>query len=835
MKIKCIRCGARTRLALCPDCQVEGSTITETPKTFRDFIPSPVDIKHTSKQTLAELKLLLTKGRLWLRSNYKTLWSYSTWNIRFSKNDSIKILKDTALTLLPFLIAVFIGSKILVAVAPSIPFLPVDKLGAAIVAWLFNFTLGIGLHVDAGAGLKGLNLGGVGVDFRYVISSLTVLVIFLLARKSRQRAKNNELETNYQSEVIGVGATLIGISFLLTLLSPKEISGSAALGPVEIGGSISVTQEFFSMLLGPMLIAALSVVFGSYRYGRIQKSDSPHSLVSKFLLSMVIFVGVLVAITSFTAKSAADFALFLILFPTLTLWVLAWASGVPFGFGDAQPSDLINFPGSEQMSNIANLSSVTLIVFFSLLLLIAGVGTIAGITMQPRDFSLVKIVRATLTAVLTIAIINLFLVSFSIVKGSGGLELFESFDIPMFDTSESSLLLPNPPLLAVVSAFWFLAFLGGARYLSPRFAATIPDFLLKNSPKFRLHMSAHYQELCGQRSITALNPLEKQTRLMKVAIVKKWSRRGALVAVALFLLTGPLNKTISDRLSSPESAIAGFFEGIQESDSSKALGNIYLSDNPDGPFVGTLSDEVLKSYEAKYEFVGLELLPEDSTEDSRSYEVKLRLDGSENTAYISVFRNSEKKNFLLFPQWTLSDNVITSISNNSYPGFTRAIGGVVIPAKARSAYLFPGKVVVTDGDSFGATESLIEAFAGQYYREMSSSSIIKPESKEKLKKLVLEVLENCNNSTEYYSDFCPRPVAFVAQSKFRYPRDITISDVQRSADRGEVRYYFDLGFTAGFEETSAFDGSVRKTPNSVFAGIRSYIDLSESPLRVRFQ
>ena len=834
MRIKCIRCGARSRLALCPDCQVEGSTITETSKTFRDFIPSPADIKYTSKEVLAELKFLFSKGRLWVQENYKTLWSYSTWNIRFSKNDSIQILKDTALTLLPFLIAIFIGSKILVAVAPYVPFLPIDQLGAAVVAWIFNFTLGIGLHVDGGGGLQGLNLGGVGVDFRLVVSSLTALVVLLLARKSRQRAEKDELDINPQSEIVGVGATLIGISFILTILSPKKLSGTFNLGPIAAGGSISVTQEFFSMLLGPMVIAALSVGFGSYRFNRMQNSNSSHSLVSKFLISMVIFMGVVVAIACFTAKSASDFILFLIFFPTLTLWTLVWASGVPFGSTDSPPSDLISFPGSTELSTFTNLNLTTIIVLLALLTLIAGVGTIAGITMEPRDFGLVKNVRATLAAVFSIAVINLFLVSFSVVKGGGGLEFLSSLDFPFFELSESTLLLPNPLLLAIVSALWFLAFLAGARYLSPRFAATVPDFLLKHSAKVRIQLSAHYQDLCDQKSLGALNPLDKQTRLIKVGIVKKWAKRGALVAVALFLVTGPLNQTISNRLSSPESAISGFFEGIEANDSSKALSYLDFTEYPDGPFAGALSDDALKSYQAKYEFVSLELSPDDSSESVRYYKVQLRMDGSDDSVYIAAYRNFEKKKLLFFPQWTLSDELISALSNQTYSGVTRAIGDVDIPAKAGSAYLFPGRVVISDRDSFGATNYLIDADLSRDIVDISSTTTVKAGSEETLKKLVLETLGNCNNSTEDYSDYCPTVASLVKQTKFRYPRDLVISNIERSSSGDEIRYYFNLGFTAGYEETSAFFGGVSKTPNKVFTEIRAYINLSENPQRIRF-
>jgi hypothetical protein len=834
MKIKCIRCGARTRLALCPDCQVEGSTITETSKTFRDFIPSPADIKHTSKQTLAELKFLLTKGRLWLQSNYKTLWSYSTWNIRFSKNDSIKILKDTALTLLPFLIAIFIGSKILVAVAPYVPFLPIDQLGAAIVAWLFNFTLGIGLHVDAGAGLSGLNLGGIGVDFRLVVSSLTALVVFLLARKSRQRAEKDELDINPQSEILGVGATLIGISFILTMLSPKGIAGSVPLGPIQAGGSISVTQEFFSMLFGPMLIAALSVGFGSYRYKRMHSPESNFSVVSTFLKSMVIFVGILVAYSSFSARSAADFIIFLLLIPTITLWVLAWASGVPLGSSEYLPTELIRFPGSAELSTFANLNPITLIVFLSLLTLIACVGTIAGLTMQPKDYNLAKNVRATLAAVLSISLINLFLVGFTLAKGSGGAELLKDINISLFGSKGPGLYLPNPPLLAIVSALWFLAFLAGARYLSPRFAATIPDFLLKHSAKVRIHLSAHYQDLCEQKSLSALNPLDKQTRLIKVGIVKKWTKRGALVAVALFLVTGPLNQKISDRLSSPESAIAGFFEGIEANDSSKALGYFDFTEYPDGPFAGTLSDDALKSYQAKYEFVSLELIPDESTENVRYYKVQLRMDGSDDTVYISVYRNSEKKKLLLFPQWTLADELISTYSYSTDSGATRAIGSIEIPAKAESTYLFPGRVAISNSDSFGSTKYLMDVSVYRGIRDISSTTTIEVGSEDKLRKLVLETLENCNNSTEDYSDYCPTVAYSVKQTKFRYPRDLVISNIERSSSGSEIKYYFNLGFTAGYEETSYFDGGVSKTPNKVFTEIRAFINLSESPQRIRF-
>ena len=834
MKIKCIRCGARSRLALCPDCQVEGSTITETSKTFRDFIPSPADIKYTSKDVLAELKFLFSKGRLWVQENYKTLWSYSTWNIRFSKNDSIQILKDTALTLLPFLVALFIGSKILVTAAPYVPFLPIDKLGAAIVAWLFNFTLGIGLHVDAGAGLKGLNLGGIGVDFRLVVSSLSALIIFLLARKSRQRAERGELAINPQSEIVGVGATLIGISFILTMLSPKEVSGSAALGPVEVGGSISVTQEFFSMLIGPMLIAALSVGFGSYRYMRMQSSESNFSLVSKFLKSMAIFVGILVAYSSFSAKSAADFIIFLLMIPTITLWVLAWASGVPLGSSDRLPTDLIRFPGSSELSTFANLNLTTLIVFLTLLTLIACVGTIAGLTMQPKDFNLTKSVRATISTVLSIAAINLFLVGFTIAKGTGAAELLEEINISFFGSKGPGLFLPNPLLLAIVSALWFLAFLAGARFLSPRFAATIPDFLLKHSAKVRIQLSTHYQDLCEQKSLGALNPLDKQTRLIKVGIVKKWAKRGALVAVALFLVTGPLNQTISNRLSSPESAISGFFEGIEANDSSKALSYLDFTEYPDGPFAGALSDDALKSYQAKYEFVSLELSPDDSSESVRYYKVQLRMDGSDDSVYIAAYRNFEKKKLLFFPQWTLSDELISAISNQTYSGVTRAIGDVDIPAKAGSAYLFPGRVVISDRDSFGATNYLIDADLSRDIVDISSTTTVKAGSEETLKKLVLETLGNCNNSTEDYSDYCPTVASLVKQTKFRYPRDLVISNIERSSSGDEIRYYFNLGFTAGYEETSAFFGGVSKTPNKVFTEIRAYINLSENPQRIRF-
>jgi hypothetical protein len=455
--------------------------------------------------------------------------------------------------------------------------------------------------------------------------------------------------------------------------------------------------------------------------------------------------------------------------------------------------------------------------------------------MQPKDFNLAKNVRATISTVLAIAVINLYLVGFTIVKGSGAAELLEDINISLFGSEGPGLYLPNPLLLAIVSALWFLAFLAGARYLSPRFAATIPDFLLKHSAKVRIHLSVHYQDLCEQKSLSALNPLDKQTRLIKVGIVKKWAKRGALVAVALFLVTGPLNRTISDRLSSPESAIAGFFEGIEANDSSKALGYTDFTEYPDGPFAGTLSDDALKSYQAKYEFVSLELLPDESSEDARRYKVLLRLDGSDETEYMTVYRDSDNKNLLLFPKWTLANDLMATLFSNSSPGMVRTIGDVEIPAKIPSAYLFPGRVAISGGDDFGATSYLFEVGLDQDITEISSTTTVKAGSEETLKKLVLEALENCNNSTEDYSDYCPTVAYSVTQTKFRYPRDIVISNIERSSSSSEIRYYFNLGFTAGYEETSYYDGGVSKTPNRVFTEIRAYIKLSESPQRIRFQ
>jgi hypothetical protein len=279
--------------------------------------------------------------------------------------------------------------------------------------------------------------------------------------------------------------------------------------------------------------------------------------------------------------------------------------------------------------------------------------------------------------------------------------------------------------------------------------------------------------------------------------------------------------------------ISGFFEGIEANDSSKALGHIGFTEYPDGPYAGTLSDDVLKSYQAKYEFVSLELLPDESNEDVRRYKVLLRLDGSDETEYITVYRDSDKKNLLLFPKWILGDNLIATLFSISTPGKTRTIGDFEIPAKFVNAYFFPGRVAVSGGDDFGATSYLFDVRLDQDIQEISSTTTVKAESEETLKKLVLEALENCNNSTEDYSEFCAGSSVYIKQPKFKYPRDLTISDIKRTVDGVNVRYEFSLGFTAGYEEISS-DGSVSRTPNKVFTDIRASINLSESPQRIRF-
>jgi hypothetical protein len=210
------------------------------------------------------------------------------------------------------------------------------------------------------------------------------------------------------------------------------------------------------------------------------------------------------------------------------------------------------------------------------------------------------------------------------------------------------------------------------------------------------------------------------------------------------------------------------------------------------------------------------------------------MDGSDDTVYISVYRNSEKKKLLLFPQWTLADELISTYSYSTDSGATRAIGSIEIPAKAESTYLFPGRVAISNSDSFGSTKYLMDVSVYRGIRDISSTTTIEVGSEDKLRKLVLETLENCNNSTEDYSDYCPTVAYSVKQTKFRYPRDLVISNIERSSSGSEIKYYFNLGFTAGYEETSYFDGGVSKTPNKVFTEIRAFINLSESPQRIRF-
>jgi hypothetical protein len=788
MKIKCVRCGAKSKMALCNECLPPDLTVqTITTPSVKESLPTRSDVKAGLVVAIDETKQLSTTGRTWLKANFKSLTKYKNWNIAFDKAGLLTLAKDTALAVLPLLILGFISAKFFLSQVPELDSLPTGGITQAAAFWILNFALGIGLTLSGNASVGFITGSGTGT-VRLIASGLTVLLAYLLIRKSRARAEQGTFAMNPQSEIVGTAALLSFFSIALTSLKANAFSGSADVGYVSAGGSISISVDFYSLLLGPLIVSAIVVLLGSYAIKNKKKISDALNQSIAFFVGAIALSTIVVVLVALKEREISIIPTFLVLAPTLVLVGLSAISGVPLmNTGGDADSFLTSSNGTP--IDITQ-PTFSLVLYFGLLLIVLLlIGTVMGFRIDPRTYTARNSTRIVLTISGIVLFLNFFFMFYAFGDASGAFGAISN--------TESMAIFANPLLLLPVSLLWGTVYVFGARYLTPIAAEMAPILVSKVLPKLRISISDYY--LQTPEAGVELTPLQKQTQTMKTAKAKSIAKKAVLVGIAFFIITGPANNFISNKVSTPTSAVSGFFDSLADNDAAGALGHLTtLDDQMNKEF---LTDKVLDNYLHKPQVTSVEIL--DSGEEWAEITVEYTLNSNPHTARMSLVRNSENKLFGLFPVWKISQGVLSRVETSSYDGNSVTFGGVAVPTKTFSILLFPGVVESTYEDPIYTKKYNYTLLVDPYdeVRYELKDAALKADAVALIEKLARKSITECNQMTEnpqytctYYQE--------VKTTTLDSVENFTVTDIQES-DSG---YYFTLDFDLELNYTNPSTG-----------------------------
>ena len=793
MKIKCVRCGTKSRMALCSECLPADVVTPSLPaSSFRKSLPTRPELKSGLADGIDEVKQLLTQALTWVKKDFKRYAVYKNWNIAFNKAGWIALAKDTAFAVLPLIIFGFVFAKLVINQFSNSGDLPSGALSQAAAFWILNFALGIGITVSADASL-GLLSGSAGGTARLLASGLTVLLTYLLIRKSRARAAEGSFTLNPQSEIAGTAAVLSTISFALTSISANTISGGADFGRASGSGSISVTVDFYSLFIGPLIISAISVLLGSYAVKSKKKFSDSLNQSFAFLLGATAVVTVVVVLAALWKREISIIFLYLAVAPTVVLAALVLASGVPIVNTGGDTFSLL-YSSNGNPINITN-PSFSLILYFGLLLItLLLIGTVMGFRVDPRTFTARHSTRIILTITGIVLFLNVFFMFYTFGSASAVFDLASN--------SDSMAIFANPLLLIPVSLIWGAVYIFGARYLTPFAAEMSPSLVTKVIPKLRISISEYY--LHTPEAGEELTPLQKQTKTMQAAKAKSIAKKGVLVVIAFFIITGPVDDFIANRLSSPTSTVSGFFDSLRSNNAAKALSHVSISNDEISKVL--LTDEVLSNYLHKPKVSSIDITEKGT--DYATAEIEYTLNGLSLTTELYLVRDSENKLYRLFPVWKITQQVLKQVDTYSYDGKSVTFGGAAVPAETYSLLLFPGVVTYNYEDPI-YTKTLeytlpLDPYVGNSYEIRDST--YKADATIYIEELARKSINECNNMTENPERICPYYQA-VRDTTLKSVENFTVTYLREDTSGHSFTLEFD--FEANY--TDPLTGDIQKT------------------------
>jgi hypothetical protein len=767
-------------MALCSECLPPDVNVTQKQISARQALPTLADVKSGLREALDESKELITQARTWVKNDMKTYTNTKNWNIKFDKTGSLRLAKDTAIAILPLIIIGFIAAKILLAKIPFSGTLPAGEISKAAALWILNLAMGVGISLSASASAGFVSASG-GGTVRIIASGLTLLLAYLLIRKSRARAAEGTFTLNPQTEILGTAAFLSIASFLLTALTGNSFSKGLDLNDIPINGSISISVDFYSLFIGPLIISVIVVLLGSYAVNNQKKISEILSQTLAFFLGATALVALVVLVVAIRDRQFSYIPIFLATGPTLMLVTLVGGSGVPLlnTAGDKVITLMRSSNGTPVDISHPNLTLALYLVI--VLAAIALVGAIAGFRVDPRIYTVRTTTRIILSITGVTLFLNFFLMFYAFGSGSAAFGLASG--------SQSIAVFAHPLYLIPASLLWGLVYLVGARHLTPHLAERVPFVAEQVLPRLRITMSGYYQGSIA--SLEDLTPLEKQTRAMQAEKVKAIAKKVALVGVALFIVAGPANNFIANRISSPESTVTAFFDALENNDASSALSNISELE-ADAPQDG-LTDEVLKQYSEKMTSLRIERLNETSDPNYRTVTVSYLLGGSKQEDTLSLFRDTTQKKFKIFPVWKLRSDFMQTYTFGSKASNLTKIGNYQFPPKLSYVYLFPGRAKISYEDplltnNYTITYSL-DGTGGQI---SDMASAWKPEAQTYIEKMARADVTRCNQEVPL-SENCPQFTTngtLITEQTLSPVLDLTISNLYPS----ESGYTFSISF-----------------------------------------
>jgi hypothetical protein len=266
---------------------------------------------------------------------------------------------------------------------------------------------------------------------------------------------------------------------------------------------------------------------------------------------------------------------------------------------------------------------------------------------------------------------------------------------------------------------------------------------------------------------------------------RPWRRKAVLAGLAVVLVMVGAVLVIRSTVSSPASAVRGFFDALADRDADAALGAL----TPEPPEGELFSDAVLRSeaYSPPREVDVAEV-----TVDGReaAAEVTYTIDDREQSVLLRL-RREEGLLDSVFHRWQVVDGVgqlrlgdvpeEITVNGQRIPAYD-AEGPRILPA-------LPGgyQVGVPEGDPLWEPRSVPAQVAPQDATDVSVPLAARPEVRESVEQQVRDLLEVCAASTELIPPGCP----------FGYARTLAEDVAWRIAE------YPRLSLTAGREADRA--------------------------------
>ena len=802
MKLKCKECGRRSVLALCEDHRPENEKM---PINFTSF--AWVEELPKLKNLVPMVKSFVFAIIEVLKSNFPHAISFAkqysklkNWNFNFNKKDIILVCRETFISLIPLLIFSFIASTILINSLPGFvrEFLS-GSSPLAVTFLILNLFLGVGLVASASASaeLFSFSLGGeISNTIRFVISGLTCVMIYFLAKKARNRWQQSTFLMNKQTETLTTGLFLSAFTLLSNLFSSSILSGSKEISDYGIKAGVTTRPEILSLLWSPLVVAiAITVLAYVMEQKSMTNSFFARQIVDFFKL-IFIFAFASFILISIINRDFKTFLLFVLFLPTIALAGLAYFTGVPFigldnsSYGGNSFFDL-------QVSSIFH---PTIGLIFSIIISFISIsilGALSGFRYEPSLYSIRDAAKFAIILSFTISVLALYLSVFSRGNGSA---LFDQVN-----TSSGGLIAPNIFILFFAAIFWGAAYKFGGRYLSNILSETSPSLIKKLLPRLKITPSEFYQVRLSESQSNLSSPLQIESRGLY------WKRRFSLlkklapVALVVFIVTGPLNSFLAEKISSPATTIENFFDSYSLGNGQKVRNLMRFGDFNSGNEVYA---EAVESYLAKPILRSYTIALDESNPNEATATVEYEIDGDINTHEIVLVRDPEEKKFGIFPTWKIIAMQLFRVDFNTGKGFQLKVGDTELDSKKGIQYLLPGKFKIVLESPFGMTSKTYTVDLEGVSILNGGKTEISSQGRDRIINLIKSSLDSCNSQ-----NFTPETpeCPLVNTSRFQNFTFDSFNDVAlREVEVTSTSILFTVDFTGQLQFKDAYFGNVAR-------------------------